>query len=115
MNFVPVVDLNQKPLMPTTPSRARRMIKSGKSTPFFKKGIFCIRLNQKPSDNKTQEIVIGIDPGSKREGFTVKSESHTYLNAQTKAIDWVKDAIEVRKNMRRGRNPQHVKHLIYHH
>ena len=103
MHFVPVVDQNQKSLMPTIPSRARRFIKSGKATPFFKKGIFCIKLNKKPSNNKTQEIAVGIDPGSKREGFTVKSESHTYLNIQTKAIDWVKDAIEVRRNMRRGR------------
>lgn len=103
MNFVPVVDTNQKPLMPTIPSRARRMIKSGKATPFFKKGVFCIRLNQKPSNKKTQEIAVGIDPGSKREGFTVKSEAHTYLNIQTKAITWVKDAIEVRRNMRRSR------------
>ena len=103
MHFVPVVDQNQKSLMPTIPSRARRFIKSGKATPFFQKGIFCIRLNQKPSGNKTQEIAVGVDPGSKREGFTVKSEAHTYLNTQTKAIDWVKDVIEVRKNMRRGR------------
>ncbi len=48
--FVPVVDRNQKPLMPTTSSRARRWIKSGKATGFFKKGVFCIRLNQEPSD-----------------------------------------------------------------
>jgi len=72
MKFVAVVDKNQKPLMPTTNSRAYRWIKSGKATPFFKKGIFCIRLN-KEVDNKKQEIAVGVDPGSKREGFTVKS------------------------------------------
>jgi hypothetical protein len=101
--FVPVVDSNNNPLMPTVPSRARRWIKEKKATPFFKKGIFCVRLNVEPSDCITQEIAVGIDPGSKREGFTIKSESHTYLNIQANAVDWVKDAIEVRRNMRRSR------------
>jgi hypothetical protein len=78
--FVPVVDKNKKPLMPTRPSRARRWIKSGKATPFWKKGIFCVRLNIEPSDRKTQKIAVGIDPGSKKEAFTVKSEIHTCLN-----------------------------------
>lgn len=47
--FVPVVDLNNKPLMPTKPSRARRWVKERKATPFFKRGVFCVRLNIKPS------------------------------------------------------------------
>ncbi len=101
--FVSVVDSNQQPLMPTTPARAQRWIESGKATPFWKKGVFCVRLNQEPSDRKTQPVVVGIDPGSKREGFTVKSASHTYLNIQATAVDWVKDAVETRRNMRRAR------------
>ena len=70
---VPVVDRAGKPLMPTTPSRARRWIKSKEATPFFKRGIFCVRLNREPSGREYQDIAVGIDPGSKREGFTVKS------------------------------------------
>lgn len=101
--FVPVVDSENRPLMPTTPSRAKRWIKSGKATPFWKKGVFCVRLNVEPSNTNRQPIAIGIDPGSKREAFTVKSQSHTYLNIQTHAVDWVKDHVEVRRNMRRAR------------
>lgn len=92
-----------KPLMPTTPSRARRWVKSGKATPFMRLGMFCIRLNARPSDTKTQPIVVGIDPGSKREGFTVKSKSKTYLNVLSGAVTWVKDSIESRKYMRMSR------------
>ncbi len=101
--FVPVVDSNNRPLMPTTPSRARRWIKSGKATPFFKKGVFCVRLNVTATTANYQPIAVGIDPGSKREGFTVKSKAHTYLNIQTHSVDWVKDHVEVRRNMRRAR------------
>jgi hypothetical protein len=101
--FVPVVDSNQRPLMPTTSSRARRWIKQKKATPYWKKGVFCVRLNVEPIDRKTQPIAVGIDPGSKREGYTVKSKSHIYLNIQTHAVDWVKEHVKTRRNMRRAR------------
>ena len=101
--LVPVVDKNQNPLMPTKPSRAKRWIRSGKATPFWKNGIFCVRLNVDPSDTEFQEIAVGIDPGSKKEGFTVKSEAHTYLNIQTDAHSKVGKKVEKRRELRRGR------------
>lgn len=100
---VPVVDKNNKPLMPTIPSRARRWIKEGKATPFWKFGVFCVRLNIDPSDNKKQDIAVGIDPGSKRHGITVKSTAYTFLNIQASANTLVKDKLETRKNLRRSR------------
>ena len=103
MHFVPVVDLKNRPLMPTTPSRARRWIKSGKATPFLKRGLFCVRLNVEPSDRQLQAIALGIDPGSKKEAFTVKSEAHTFLNLQADAVTHVKKAVETRRTMRRAR------------
>ena len=101
--FVPVVDYNQQPLMPTTPSRARRWMASGKATGFWKRGVFCVRLNVEPSARNTQPIAVGIDPGSKKEALTVKSEAHTYLNIQADAVTHVKDAVETRRTMRRSR------------
>ena len=101
--FVAVVNRNHQPLMPTIPSRARRWIESGKATPFWKNGVFCVRLNIDPSDNKTQKVVVGIDPGSKREAYTVKSKTHTYLNILSETPDWIKKSMEVRRNMRRAR------------
>ena len=101
--FVPVIDKNRQPLMPTNPDRARNWIRKGKATPFWSNGVFCVRLNVEPSDNKKQDIVIGIDPGSKREAFTVKSEAHTYLNILANAVTWVKDAVEAKRDARRSR------------
>ncbi len=88
--FVPVVDGSNGPLMPTTDSRARRWISSGKATPFWRKGVFCVRLNVEPSGRESQPVACGIDPGSKKEGFTIKSKAHTYLNVQADAVTWVK-------------------------
>lgn len=101
--YVPVVDQENKPLMPTSCARARKMVKSGKATPFWSFGIWCIRLNVEPSARSTQDVAIGIDPGSKMEGYTVKSKDRTFINIQCKAVTWVKDKIETRRNLRRSR------------
>lgn len=101
--FVVVVDKNQQPLMPTKPSRARRWIQSGKATPFWKNGIFCVRLNVDLSDTEFQEVVVGVDPGSKKEGFTVKSQAHTYFNVQADAHEGVSKKVEKRRELRRSR------------
>ena len=101
--FVPVVDKDQNPLMPTTPPVARHIIKSGDATPFWQNGIFCIRLNREPSGHYKQDVCVGIDPGSKKEGFTVKSASKTYLNVQADAHNKVGKKVKKRRELRRGR------------
>jgi len=101
--MVPVVNKNGQPLMPTTPARAKRWLASKKATYFWKKGVFCVRLNDDPSSTFTQQIACGVDPGSKWEGMTLKSRAHTILNTQNDATTWVKDAVEIRRNMRRSR------------
>ena len=103
MLYVPVEDVNGSPLMPTNPWRANNWVKSRKATPFWSNGIFCVRLNVEPSGRVMQDVVVGIDPGSKREAFTVKSEAHTFLNILADAVDWVKDGMETRRNARRSR------------
>ena len=103
MNFVPVKSKEGEKLMPTTPTRAGMMIKCGDATPYWDNGIFCIRLNREASGRYKQEIVVGVDPGSKKEGFTVKSEAHTYLNIQADAHNTVGKKVEKRRELRRGR------------
>ena len=100
--FVPVKSKDGEQLMPTSPPVARHLIKSGKATPYWNNGILCIRLNYETTAYK-QEIAVGVDPGSKKEGFTVKSEAHTYLNVQTDAHSKVGKKIEKRRELRRTR------------
>jgi hypothetical protein len=68
----------------------------------FSKGIFYIRLLDR-ADGVVQPVACGIDPGSKYEGFTVKSGKKTFVNVQADAVTWVKEAIEVRRSMRHAR------------
>jgi hypothetical protein len=72
--------------MPTTPARARRWIKSGKATSFWKGGFFCVRLNVEPSARVQQPIAVGIDPGSKREGIVMAGASHHILQPQRGSV-----------------------------
>ena len=62
--FVPVETKDAQRLMPMHAARARKLVKRGEATPYFNNGIFCIRLNKEPSDRETQEIAVGVDPGS---------------------------------------------------
>ena len=101
--FVPVKSKNGQQLMPMHAARARKLIKRSEATPYWSNGIYCIRLNKEPSDRETQEICVGVDPGSKKEGFTVKSESHTYLNIQADAHTHTSKKVEKRRQLRRGR------------
>ena len=89
--------------MPCTPAKARHLFKSGKARPKRNKlGLFYVQLcyEQEP-DN--QALVAGIDPGSKFEGFSVVGVQDTVLNLMVEAPDHVKEAVSLRRTMRRAR------------
>lgn len=75
---VPVISPDGKPLMPTTPARARKWIKSGKAVGKRNKvGVFCVQLLDKPSGYDTQEIVAGTDRGKAFTGIAFQSKLAT--------------------------------------
>lgn len=102
-HLVPVVTFDRVHLMPCSAKRARLMIESRKATPFWKLGIFCIRLNVEPSARILQPIALGIDPGSKKEGFSVVSKKHTLLNLQADARTGIKEKLDNRRGLRNAR------------
>ncbi len=91
MQYVPVVSSTGKALMPCHPARARELVAKGRAVRRFDRGLFYIRLLDR-ADGDVQRIAVGIDPGSKREAFTVKSQKRTFLNIQSEAVEWVKEA-----------------------
>ncbi len=100
--FVPVVSSAGITLMPCHPARSRELLASGRAVRRFDRGLFYLRLTGRAGGN-TQPIAVGIDPGSKKEAFSVKSEAHTYLNIQTDAVTWVSKHLKTRREMRRTR------------
>ena len=101
--MVPVLDKNLVPLMPCKERRARTMMEKGRAKPYWRDGIFCIILQKEPSARNYSDVVVGIDPGSKREGITAATEQRVVLNITSDAITHVKDNVETRRNLRRSR------------
>src|SRR5713226_8257338 len=100
---VPVLDSRGIPLMPCTPAKARHLLKRGKAKPTRNKlGLFCVQLTyEQEPDN--QLLVVGVDPGSKFEGFSVVGTQDTVMSLMVEAPDHVKQAVETRRTMRRAR------------
>lgn len=106
--MVPVLDKEKKPLMPCSEKRAKKLMEKGRAKPIWIKGIFCIILQDEPKTRYMQDIVIGIDTGSRYIGYTVKSESHTLLNMQVNAITDVKGKMESRMVLRKTRRTRNT-------
>lgn len=101
--MVPVINLNDKPLMPCSEKRARKLMMSGRAKPMWKNQIFCIKLSVESSSENLQDVTIGIDPGSKREGITVTTDFNVILNILAHAKSNVKDNMDTRRNLRKHR------------
>jgi hypothetical protein len=83
------------------------LIRKGKALRRFDRGIFFIRLTER-AEGALQEIAVGIDPGSQKEGITVKSASHTYFNLQADAVGHVQEAVGDRRQARRARRQRNT-------
>ena len=101
---VPVVDSLGTVLMPCTPPKARALLKAGKARPKRNKlGIFYLQLTYEQREVANQRLVVGIDPGSKFERFSVVGTTDTVLNLMVEAPTHVKKAVAIRRQMRRAR------------
>ena len=111
---IPVVDSNHEPLMPTTPARARKWIESGKAVKRWSDcGQFYVQLTVEPSGYAVQDIVIGIDPGKKYSGIGVQSARFTLYTAHLiLPFQTVRDRMDARRLMRRGRRGRRINRKI---
>jgi hypothetical protein len=91
------------PPSPCTPPKARALLTAGNARPKRNKlGLFYLQLTYEQDPNN-QPLVVGIDPGSKFEGFSVVGRKDTVCNLMVEAPTQVKEAVETRRTMRRAR------------
>ncbi len=122
---VPVISKDFKPLMPTTPARARKWIKIGKAIGKRNKvGVFYVQLLYEASGRETQEIVAGTDRGKAFTGIAFQSKLatialfHACLPGFYKSKNKTKDRQSVtgkmakRNELRRTRRGQRINRKI---
>ncbi|HEY9767765.1 MAG TPA: RRXRR domain-containing protein [Coleofasciculaceae cyanobacterium] len=111
---VPVVDKNNVPLMPTRPSKARRLVRDGKAVGLFNQlGVYYIQLTFEPENRKTQLIAAGLDPGKKYAAVGVQSSRFTLFTAHLfLPFETVKKRMEQRRMMRRSRRGRRIDRSI---
>jgi hypothetical protein len=79
---VSVLNPDGNPAMPTKPSRARRWLRDGKAIIVHNDlNVFCIQLVAEPSGRKTQDVVVGVDPGKLFTGVGVQTSKATLFTA----------------------------------
>jgi hypothetical protein len=110
--MVPVTNRQGISVMPCSEKRARKMLEKGVAKAMWKNQIFYIQLLKSPSDSKYQDVTIGIDPGSKKEGFTATTDTKVVLNITAEAVTHVKDKIETRKNLRKARRARNTPYRV---
>jgi hypothetical protein len=101
--MISVLDKDMVPLMPCSEKRARKLMEKKEAKAYWKNGVFCIILRKEPSARNYQDVVIGIDPGSKRTGITTATEKKVICNQIFDTPRWVKKNVESRKTSRRSR------------
>ena len=111
---IPVVDNQNKPLMPTTPARARKWIQSGKAVKRWSDcGQFYVQLVVEPSGRALQPIVVGIDPGKLYSGIGVQSPKFTLYTAHlVLPFKTVRERMDNRRLMRHGRRGRRINRKV---
>lgn len=122
---IPVISPDRRPLMPTTPSRARKWIKSGKAIGERNNvGVFYVQLLHEPSGHETQEIICGTDRGKAFTGIAFQSKLatialfHACLPGFYKSKKTTKDRqsvtgkMEKRTELRRTRRGQRINRKV---
>jgi len=95
---VPVLNMRGKPLMPTTPRKARLLLKQGKAkvihtTPFT------IQLTYATGESK-QDITLGIDPGYSNIGYSAITKDKELIAGEVTLRSDIKKLLEKRASYR---------------
>ena len=81
MGSVAVISASGKKLMPTSPYRARKLLKSNRAVIFKYRPIFTIKLVDR-EDGYTQPIEQKCDTGYEHIGISICSKKKEYVNEQ---------------------------------
>ena len=104
-----VLDKNKKPLNPTHPARARKLLKLGRAK-MFKQFPFTIIL-QDIEGGEINECQLKIDPGSRTTGLAILQGNRVIWAAElTHRGQQIRDKLTSRRQLRRGRRSRKTRY-----
>ena len=106
MQYVYVVGSNGKPLMPCSPAKARKLLKS-KSAAVLQRTPFTIKLLHHAGGYK-QPITLGVDAGSKHVGLSACTDTEELYKEELTPRNDVVKLLSARRECRRGRRQQNA-------
>ena len=116
---IAVVSLTGKPLSPTTPHKARKLLKTGGAFPKRNPlGVFYLQLTTPTREEIPHDTVVGIDPGKLYSGVGVQTPQATlWMGHLVLPFPLVKQAMKTRCALRRFRRyrktPQRPKRFLH--
>src|SRR5262249_13485699 len=102
---VAVLDTTRKPLAPTTPRRARLLLKKGKAA-VFRRFPFTIILKREIENPTILDLRLKIDPGSKISGVAILDQNTgeiVFAAEITHRGSAIKSSLDSRRSLRRSR------------
>ena len=96
-----VLNQRKEPLMPTTPRKARLLLKEGKAK-VVKREPFTIQLLYATGEAK-QDIILGVDAGSKKIGLSATTDKQELFSAELELRNDIVDLLSTRRQNRRTR------------
>lgn len=96
-----VVNQAGKPLMPTSPRKARLLLRDGQAKIFCRKP-FTIQLLYKTGSN-VQDVTLGIDAGYGNIGFSIVTEKEELVGGEVKLLEGMSERLTERAMYRRNR------------
>ncbi|MFP4099092.1 RNA-guided endonuclease IscB [Coleofasciculus sp.] len=96
-----VINRHGRPLMPTTPRKARLLLKSGKAK-IVGRDPFTIQLVY-GSSGYTQPVKLGIDAGYENIGFSAVNEKEEVIGGELKMLKGMSERITEKRKYRRTR------------
>ena len=100
-NKVYVLNKHGRPLMPCSPAKARHLLDEGKAK-VKKRTPFTIQLVY-GSSGYTQEVILGVDAGSKTIGMSASTKKEELFAANVNPRNDVVDLLSTRREFRRAR------------
>ncbi len=105
---VHVLNMRGKPLMPTSPVKARALLKKGKAK-VVQINPFTIQLKYPTGENK-QPIVFALDPGYKNVGFSAMTNKRELISGEVVLRTDVSERITEKSMYRKGRRNRNTRY-----